>query len=47
MNARSRSREGAWIEIISVIMHLQELMGRSREGAWIEIKYTIKPKINN
>ncbi len=35
---RSRSREGAWIEIsISASAKLHLYGGRSREGAWIEI----------
>ena len=36
---RSRSREGAWIEIsISASAKLHLYGGRSREGAWIEIE---------
>ena len=33
-----RSREGAWIEIISIKALSTEPSGRSREGAWIEIE---------
>ena len=33
----SRSREGAWIEIIKSMLTLWQRAGRSREGAWIEI----------
>ena len=33
----SRSREGAWIEIMKVSLYLTLSMSRSREGAWIEI----------
>ena len=32
-----RSREGAWIEIISRHGYDADFKGRSREGAWIEI----------
>ena len=32
-----RSREGAWIEIIDVILMVTLYLRRSREGAWIEI----------
>ena len=32
-----RSREGAWIEIISRTIDIAALHCRSREGAWIEI----------
>ncbi len=34
---RRRSREGAWIEIIDVILMVTLYLRRSREGAWIEI----------
>ena len=34
----SRSREGAWIEIIYKLSINGTTGGRSREGAWIEIK---------
>ena len=34
----SRSREGAWIEIIMTMVNVTEPPGRSREGAWIEIR---------
>ena len=33
----SRSREGAWIEILSTACSPKKANGRSREGAWIEI----------
>ena len=33
----SRSREGAWIEIVSIIADFALSCCRSREGAWIEI----------
>ena len=33
----SRSREGAWIEILSLPCQLGSVTGRSREGAWIEM----------
>ena len=33
-----RSREGAWIEMISTLPAKRSITGRSREGAWIEIK---------
>ena len=36
-NKTSRSREGAWIEIVPLVLAYLERMGRSREGAWIEI----------
>ena len=32
-----RSREGAWIEIMSMTLTGIFTSGRSREGAWIEI----------
>ena len=32
-----RSREGAWIEIMSAAKRWQNGRSRSREGAWIEI----------
>ena len=35
--AASRSREGAWIEILSNEQRELFDWGRSREGAWIEI----------
>ena len=31
-----RSREGAWIERLTLIATLPLVSGRSREGAWIE-----------
>ena len=34
---KSRSREGAWIEIPDARLQRPEYLGRSREGAWIEI----------
>ena len=34
---KGRSREGAWIEIHSILLVYLLLLGRSREGAWIEI----------
>ena len=34
---RRRSREGAWIEIITLQQKVSMSFGRSREGAWIEI----------
>ena len=35
----SRSREGAWIEIVGVVFILKlAKSGRSREGAWIEME---------
>ena len=37
-NSKSRSREGAWIEITAAFRTALRRMGRSREGAWIEIK---------
>ena len=38
---RSRSREGAWIEISSLqVMGRSNHTSRSREGAWIEILYS-------
>ena len=36
MTSSSRSREGAWIEIIGLPASPVD-QGRSREGAWIEI----------
>ena len=33
----SRSREGAWIEIVDDAPYRRPDYGRSREGAWIEI----------
>ena len=38
LKLRSRSREGAWIEMDSDGLKLTHDSGRSREGAWIEIK---------
>ena len=32
-----RSREGAWIEIITINQFREAFQSRSREGAWIEI----------
>ena len=37
MRLRGRSREGAWIEIMSMTLTGIFTSGRSREGAWIEI----------
>ena len=37
MKRRSRSREGAWIEIDSVTPQANLAACRSREGAWIEM----------
>ena len=34
----SRSREGAWIEIVEDAAKVEEALSRSREGAWIEIQ---------
>ena len=34
-----RSREGAWIEIATVVVDSNGMPGRSREGAWIEMPY--------
>ena len=39
--ACSRSREGAWIEIIVKLAKIHQNEGRSREGAWIEIISTL------
>ena len=41
---RSRSREGAWIEIVNGASALGASYSRSREGAWIEIAadYNVK-----
>ena len=36
--SRSRSREGAWIEITYAQSLDSWHLGRSREGAWIEIR---------
>ena len=36
-----RSREGAWIEILTLAYGTGIKSGRSREGAWIEIKREI------
>ena len=37
VEAMGRSREGAWIEIFTVISQAVGVRGRSREGAWIEM----------
>ena len=37
---RSRSREGAWIEMRKGDKYHERKYGRSREGAWIEIGST-------
>ena len=37
LQAKGRSREGAWIEILKLIMLWLSVNCRSREGAWIEI----------
>ena len=34
----SRSREGAWIEMLQLMELNIKYLGRSREGAWIEIQ---------
>ena len=39
-----RSREGAWIEILTGAAEMSNLSGRSREGAWIEILSKRQPK---
>ena len=36
-NGSSRSREGAWIEIVMEVLGNNQGLCRSREGAWIEI----------
>ncbi len=36
--ARGRSREGAWIEILTQIQENGFDICRSREGAWIEME---------
>ena len=36
-SVKSRSREGAWIEMSDVYPYDRVIIGRSREGAWIEI----------
>ena len=38
----SRSREGAWIEILLIVCLPSVKSGRSREGAWIEIKISMR-----
>ena len=38
----SRSREGAWIEILPNRKHNFERRCRSREGAWIEMLCTAR-----
>ena len=38
-DAGSRSREGAWIEILPLYNVLSTAQRRSREGAWIEIAH--------
>ena len=40
MGAVGRSREGAWIEILTVSAMERCLQCRSREGAWIEMLMT-------
>ena len=35
--ALRRSREGAWIEILTAVAGATQGTGRSREGAWIEM----------
>ena len=37
MDASSRSREGAWIEMQAQADSLLKMHSRSREGAWIEM----------
>ena len=37
LEARCRSREGAWIEILGLNTEKYYELSRSREGAWIEI----------
>ena len=39
MRAASRSRKGAWIEMLMLRLVLMKTAGRSRKGAWIEINY--------
>ena len=41
---KSRSREGAWIEIATPITINSLRQGRSREGAWIEIEFGNDPR---
>ena len=41
----SRSREGAWIEILKKQTGKNACMCRSREGAWIEIVAVDKSKV--
>ena len=36
-----RSRLGAWIEILTVLLYNHERGGRSRLGAWIEISWIV------
>ena len=36
---KSRSREGAWIEIVTINGAKYKIPSRSREGAWIEIHF--------
>ena len=38
----SRSREGAWIEMICTGLYLLISVSRSRKGAWIEIAKELK-----
>ena len=37
----SRSRKGAWIEILFSPHTQSAVIGRSRKGAWIEIRYIL------
>ena len=37
MKKYSRSRKGAWIEILTVMIIMRTALSRSRKGAWIEI----------
>ncbi len=46
MTVQSRSREGAWIEIVIAFAASASAAGRSREGAWIEIPLRNYPRGN-
>ena len=41
----SRSRKGAWIEIMYDLLGIKPEFGRSRKGAWIEIEPKLKVDI--
>ena len=45
LEARCRSREGAWIEILGLNTEKYYELSRSREGAWIEMTAAEKEKI--